>query len=357
MKKPLLLSLFAMGVVAANAQITITVADIAAPPAVIYQANDTIPTISVGSAGAGMTWNFTGLSNDGVDTINFHNFATAPNPAYAGSNLVFQDGWQPSYGYLVNNASMLSSKGFAGMADFGNGPTPINQKITPYETIITYPATMGTNFTSDYRTNYTVYFGIDPGAGFVIDSLRSHGSAHKVGTVDAWGSLTTPLGTYNVIRMKETKVSHDTTDAFITLLGGWQNGIDTNADSSASYTWWANGVGFPLVEARMDSLALNNVTWLLAPPASTVGISEATAMIPVNVYPNPAQTEINLMMPSANVKAVKIYDITGRLTGTFAITADVTTINTAELANGSYTYTVIGNDNEVMNRGKFTVAK
>lgn len=355
MKKLLLLSLIGLSI-NANAQITITSADIATPTKVIFQADDTMPTISVGSPGTGLTWNFSSLSNDSPDTLTFRPYSDAPNASFTSANLLVQQGSQPLYSYAVNSSSSLVNLGVNGTINFDGTPTQYKSTNSPAETLALFPMMYTNNFTNDFVT--TIYpFGVNiPYGPFTIDSLRSKSTVHKTGLVDAWGTLTTPLGTYNVLRVKEIIVKHDTTDAYIAAVGGWQNGIVTGADSSASYVWWANGIGFPLVQARMDSLGnVRNVEWLQALPMA-VGVNELSAAA-INVYPNPAQEQINFATDAKIVKAVQVYDVTGRQVVSFTVNSDISTINTSNYANGTYSYEVIGKDNTVVNRGKFAVAK
>lgn len=356
MKKLLLFSSIGLSL-ATNAQITITTADIATPTKIILQGNDTIPAISIGSPGTGMTWNMASLSNDKTDTITFLPYSAAPNPKFSAANLLAKFGWRNIYAYLINNSSGLTSLGNGGISDFGGGPGEFTQINTPSDIIANFPATYNSSYTNDHIQYTKFFFGFDPGAGFVIDSMRTKSVIHKTVVYDAWGSVTTPLGTYNALRAKEIIVKHDTTDAYVTAFGGWQNGIATKADSAASYVWWANGVGFPLVTARMDSLGnVKTVEWLQALPM-TVGINEFTAAVSVNVYPNPAQYELNIAANSISVKTVQIYNIAGKQVDAFEVSEDISVLNTSSYANGIYTYKLIGRDNSVVNRGKFSVAK
>jgi hypothetical protein len=355
MKKSLLLSILTLSVLGMTAQITLTSADIASPTKAIRQAHDTMPTVSIGSAGASQAWNMLALNNHFEDTLVFLPNSSSP-PQFTSANIALKFGFQNAYAYLSNTASAATILGSAAVVDFGGGPSQIVVVNTPAEKLANWPATYNSNFTNVYSTKSKYYFGVDPGIGVAIDSIRTHGKVNKTVVFDAWGMIATPLGTYSVLRVKTTTVQRDSTDAYITLLGGWQDNVATSADSSASYTWWANGIGFPLVEIKMDSLGITEATWLQALPM-TVGINEYTTAVDMNVYPNPAQDEVNFMVDSNIAKSMVIYDITGRKIDSFMITSDLSTINTSTYANGSYTYSVVGQDNTILARGKFSVAK
>lgn len=361
MKKSLLIiSFFCLLFSSIKAQITITSADVAAPGQIVYQATDTLPSISVGTASTvSQSWNFSSLAQPINDTLSFLAYSSAPNPNYPTSNLVVKQGWQNNFGYAVNNASQLSLLGNSGIVNLAGFPTTVNQICGPPEKLATFPLTLNSNFTNNYRTHAKFYFGhtVPVGANsYQVDSIREYGTVHKTVVVDAWGQLTTPLGQFNVIRSKETKITHDTIDAYVNLglFGLWQNFTKT-ADSTTSYVYWANGVGFTLVTATMDSAgAVANVKWLKALPA---GISETNSSDYELVYPNPAENEINFIADASKQKEIKIYDIAGRMIDSYTVSANQTTINTSSFANGIYMYKIIGRDNNISSKGKFSISK
>ncbi len=354
MKKTLLLlTFFAATAISASAQITITSTDVATPLKTILQANDTMPTVTEGGAGISQTWNMTGLNSHSIDTLHFIPYAWAPNAAFSSANIVVQQNSDNVYSYLANNTSQLSGLGIHATISVAGSPITVTQINSPVEKVATFPFAYNTAYTNNYVTiTPATYIG---SAFPPADSIRSRSTIHKTLLVDAWGTLTTPLGTYSVIRSRETKVKHDTSDVHIGFIG-WQNAAQTTSDSTTQYTYWANSVGFPLVTLTKDSLGgVSSATWLKALP--TVGITEYTAPVQVNVYPNPAQNEINVETDPTRAYAVQIYDIMGRVVAAQTITSNISVINTSAYANGSYTFSILGKDKSVLNRGKFTVAK
>ncbi|MCX6294992.1 MAG: hypothetical protein NTX97_02815 [Bacteroidetes bacterium] len=305
MKKSLLfISAIFIGSLSSTAQITVTTADVASPIKVIYQANDTLPSValSVGTAGVSQTWNMSMLNTSTTDTLTFVSASWVPNVHFPTSNLVMKQGWQNNYAYMTNAVAGLTSQGFSGTANLGAGPMIINQVNTPSEILMNFPETYLMSFSNNFTQNVpSFYFGVDPGIGFVVDSIRQKSVQQKSVLVDAWGSLTTPLGTYNVLRSKETIVKHDTTDAF--LFGSWVTNAMVSADSTTGYTWWAFAV------------------------------------------------------EASKVSSVQMFDVAGRLIDTFTISGDNTSVNISNYANGIYSYAIIGKDQGIINRGKFTVAK
>jgi hypothetical protein len=297
------------------------------------------------------------LNTHTLDTLEFTFASWAPKfSKFPTSNVAAHFFNGDAYAYLINSASSLTILGQSAVMDFGGGPSDIVQKNMPAEILSNFPSTYLTTFTNNFTTDGTFFFGVDPGLGFTIDSVRQKSIVSKKSNVDAWGSITTPLGTFPSLRYFEVKNHTDSTWIYSTMIGGW-NFFQETIDSSKQYSWWANGVGFPLVTANLDqaSMALKSVDWLKATP--TAGINELASAISVNTYPNPAQNEINFGTDASKVSAIQVFDITGRLVQSFAVNADNSRINTSDLANGEYSYSVLGKDKVVLNHGKFTIAK
>ncbi|MDF2437459.1 MAG: hypothetical protein K0Q95_1835 [Bacteroidota bacterium] len=357
MKKPLLLLFLGAGLFT-QAQITITSADLVGVNKVLIQAHDTtVSTISVGSAGASQTWNMSALGANYEDTLTTMPYSSAPNPSFSSANLVIKYGYQQIFNYMNVSSSMLSGLGIGAMVDFGTGLTPFNQVNTPAEKMAVFPSTFGTTFSETHTAKSSFYYGASG-----VDSIRTRSTIQKTSTADAWGNITTPLGTYASLRFYELQRNWDTTEYYVAFLGGWQTdpaGVippQYDQDSAKSFTWWANSVGFPLVEATVDynTLTPTEISWLKAIPM-TVGINEsALSVSEINAYPNPAVNEINFALDPSKVEMVQIYDLTGRMIASEIVSSDITSVNTSAFAPGIYTFNVIGKDNLPLKRGKFT---
>ena len=356
------LSAICFVVLSSSAQITITTADIGIPGQVLHQATDSFPTISVGTASATtQIWNMAALGQNAHDTLSFLAYSSAPNPNFSTSNLILKEGWQNNYAYTVNNSSSMKTLGLSGTLPLMGYPTFITQKYITSEDVVTFPYTYNSSFTDNYRTYAKFYFGhpvTSSGITVTVDSVRDHATIRKTAIVDAWGTLTTPLGTFDVIRSKETKITYDTVDAYYNFLGAsWHNNTSHSADSTTIYNFWANGLGYVLVTAKMDSTgAVKKVDWLQSAPLG-FGIKEVSKSESELIYPNPAKNEINFVADASKQKAIEIFDVAGRLIDTFTVTNNQTTINTSTFASGTYSYTIIGKDNSIVSKGKFNVSK
>jgi hypothetical protein len=350
---------------ASNAQITITTADVSAINTTIRQANDSMATVSVGNSGTSQTWNLTGLNSHTEDTLFFMppNWTPAPT-AFPTANVAVKLNQQgnDAFIYAINNASGLSFLGNRVAIDLGTGtPIVITQRNTPAEIQANFPSTYNSNFTNNYVTRAldTVMQTINtPFGPFFIDSIMMVSHVSKTSTCDGWGTVTTPLsGTgFNALRFETIKINTDTVWAYLSAFGMWTE-IQTTLDTTKTYTWWANGAGFPLAEVTVDYYTdiAKTATWLKVAP--TVGVNEYANAMDVTVYPNPAQNILYISAKAEKVNSIQLFDITGKLINTISITNDISTIDVSAYANGLYNYSVIGKDQSILSRGKFTVAK
>ena len=76
----------------------------------------------------------------------------------------------------------------------------------------------------------------------------------------------------------------------------------------------------------------------------------------VAVYPNPSATITQFDVTASNAGQVVVYDMTGREVRRENFSGKVARVNSAELADGAYTYAILSTDQDVLSRGQFSVA-
>lgn len=351
--KKTILSLFALTVAfAAAAQVTITTADVAPVFTVVRQANDTAPTVTVGAAGTNQTWNYTALQNQREDTLTF----TLPNftpygSTFPGANLAAVLGANgTAFTYLNNSAAELNIQGQA--AD----PLGVGVMAIPFsnpESMIQFPAAYGSSWIDTATGIVQAYYGMDPGIGFTVDSFRIHLFVKKTTDYDGWGSITTPSGTYNVLRQNSLRVEYDTIDIY--AFGNWAPNFFSQMDSNRVYTHWANGIGFPVCEITegQDLGQVTSATYLIN--TALIGIADDFRDDHTSAYPNPANEIINFGFAEANVKSIQIMDMNGKLIETIAVDLNPRA-NVSTYAAGLYYYTKTDESGNIVARGKFCVA-
>jgi hypothetical protein len=176
----------------------------------------------------------------------------------------------------------------------------------------------------------------------------------KWSTIDAWGTCTTPLGTFNVIRQNERRLEFDTVDIY--TMGFWINEVVTQVDSNRTYSFWANGLGYPVVTLTdfENEGTIDEASWIRSTP-SQVGIAEQFANS-VIVYPNPASDNINFVLSAQGPQTIAIYNTSGALVETVQVNNSTGSVDVSAYASGLYVYNCVDASGNVTLRGKFNVA-
>ena len=183
------------------AQITVDSTSIVGPGMTKYMAIDESPSnsISIGSASSiAQNWDFNTLIADVVDTLNFISPSSALYPpTISGVNLSLNFDYDDMTMHLRNDATGLYLLEFVG--PFGSIPVS--------ETIANFPMTYGDNFTWSFVIDTIIENTVMPMPG--ADLVRYRKDTSNISEVDAWGAATTPLGSFDVIRVKNDASSID----------------------------------------------------------------------------------------------------------------------------------------------------
>ncbi len=165
----------------------------------LYEADTN--NISQGNPGANQTWNFAGLQPlSGVPGVEYYYLLPANTP-YAASfptaNYAIKiDADTAVYGYAKKETNQYSFLGIKNQYIVQQYPNPDIQLKTPLS--------FNGNFQDDF-TNYS-----DAGTGIIF-----YGKGSRKVTYDAYGTLTTPAGTFqNAMRIKSISTQTDSASFF-----------------------------------------------------------------------------------------------------------------------------------------------
>ena len=320
MKTTLLSVLVAVTVSAtANAQSTLTGANMNPVHGDVFYSHSVDTNVSKGASGAGVTWNFTTLTENAIDTAYYVACDSTPYcDSFAGSNIA-ETNSSGDYSYISTSATSYSFLGFytGGMA-FPN--------IDPHD-LLHYPLSYGQNFADPSLQSFA--------PGFYHKQLDSS-------YYDAWGTLNLPGGVSytNVARLH---IVSYTTDSAVGYL---------EHSRTESYMWLKTGLHYPVFYIAYDTMGsasgapyVSQVFYTLSKnPLSVKNVNEAHTK--VYVFPNPATETVHIRFNLAEATAanVSITDVTGRRVATIESklnngTNDIT-CNTSELSAGLYIVTL-----------------
>lgn len=237
-------------------------------------------TVDYSKTGIDTTWDFSFLtkSNQVIDT--FVSVSTVP-PLYwlmftptIVSNLASPGSYAiPIPGFTISDMFNFykndqASFNFLGLAFMFSG-LPIMMKYNSPDVLYSFPCTMGTSWNSHAASSANL-----PGLGYYsTDRQRSS-------VVDGWGTLITPYGSYQTIRVKSNYIEDDS--IYLDTLG---MGFPLLRNVT-EYKWLAKDQGEPLLTITEE---MGNTAVVYRDIINHPGIGEKH-LLPLVIGPNPVVT-------------------------------------------------------------------
>lgn len=301
-----------------------------------------------GSSGGNQVWDFTGLSEDFTSTTEFVSPGSTPfGSIFPAANMATNSG-DTIFTYMHRDNDKATTLGLV-IESLVTGNF-VNNYI-PGETIADFPL----QYQDEWTDEYYFEFYLDPGIPG-IDSTRYKSDVTKEVVVDAWGTVTIPLGTFNALRLKEVSTSVDSSWAKV---GGiWMLQFATTT-TSYFYEWWTNEAPVSPFVASMSSsdnfVTIDDATWV---KDVFVGLEENGVSEKLTVYPNPATDHIFIKTGKyKDVKDLRITNNAGQLVKELKIAGggDVR-IDISTFPQGVYHCILVGSEREILS-GSFLVRR
>ncbi|MEO1435633.1 MAG: T9SS type A sorting domain-containing protein, partial [Bacteroidota bacterium] len=226
-------------------------------------------------------------------------------------------------GYFTNSGDSLVLLGFFGDAGFG---VPIAVTADDPQVQYAVPATFGTTFQDDFSfteeidpEDFPELAAILPGFP-PIDSVRAIYTSHREDTVDAFGNLTTYLGTFEVLRQK--RVDYINLSIQFKSFGIWVDpvviGLDLGfggPDTTVTYQFFADQFPEPIASVSADSAdVITSIVYKVDPDLLTSVENVNLFEEQVRIYPNPFQELFTLDWQAANgIYEIRVFDAMGRI--------------------------------------------
>ncbi|MBI4649592.1 MAG: T9SS type A sorting domain-containing protein [Bacteroidia bacterium] len=356
MKKILLLCtvLSAASVIRTHSQ-SIGVGDILSIGETKYTGNDTLPDLSItpGGSGINQTWNYSALVSHHWDTLTAINPSEAPfSSNFPEANIAvenFSEG-KIFYYYGKRDVDGLYIYGISG--DIIGTGEDICLTFNPGFYMIKCIAMYQTTYNENYYLEITIPAPPNP---YNAESVKQRSYTNASTIFDAWGQVTTPEGTYSILRQNTTEYRTDSLWIKIPVIG-WSY-IQTSQDTSNSYRYWANGIGIPVAELTYDPNADSVKSasyWVLNPD---VGVAENNVQLMI-LYSNPASSQIFLNNLDFNSEYdIQLVDIYGRVVSYIALHNKIAeNIDISNLAAGLYIINVSSQSRQILS-GKIVIYK
>ncbi len=270
-----------------------------------------------GPSGAGVIWDFSGITLTGATTsYTYVNPAATP---YAGdfpdANVAADQGGG-IYSYYKITSSEWSLQGLY--------PATLSMVYSDPEVLMTFPMSYGDTFSDDFFCNYFAGYETNRDGSVTVEA-------------DAYGTLILPDGSYdNVLRvvLNET-VSEEfvglpyTSDYEITNYFYLREGTK---GPLFQYSYFEMGGPFP---STSENATINNLI-------GAVSVENNVADNTISLFPNPAQSSVIIDTHNMQVDVVEIYDLSGRIVLQNNPPAQsYSTLDVSSLAEGTYIVRVV----------------
>lgn len=318
MKKIYLLVLGTLFSLVSNAQITISSADL--PDALDtfrVSSGQAFTGMDINLTGANTTWDFSQLTSTG-QTVD--SFLTVGSTATVYSIVFFDNIINPNranqavrgpsfnFGTTINVSDVYNfyynSTSFYKQVGFGAAVNAVTIPVlySPHDIVYNLPMHFGDVDSSD--------------SGYELDLTSTIGIYYKVNrtrhnTVDGWGSLTTPFGTFDALRVLTTIGERDS--IYIDSLGF---GFNTPLVTTKEYKWLGLGQGIPLLQINTtNNGVVTQITYKDSLPSIINTVTPIVKNPISSIFPNPCAGKAVLqyeLEQSSNV-SIDVLNATGEL--------------------------------------------
>lgn len=346
MKKIYFSVLAGLTVLGASAQITVGQYEFKTAGNIFVNDSDTIVSgLNAGAAGANQTWDFSTLVAD-VSRFDEYKLAqwTPSANEFPTSNVALELD-QSNYVYFTHNGTGLFFDGFAGAQG--------TFKLDDSQQRVQFPISYESSFVDTSVISGIINFQFQN-----FDSLEFKQTAVVNSTIDAFGSITIPMGTYDALRANISTHEIDSVwgytlgqRVFLEPFSG-----DTTVYEMEWYSDHADMAGFVLTAAVDTAGNMQSADYKAAGPG--VGINEGLEDVSVKVFPNPASDFLTISVDKPElISNVQIFGLDGKLIMIDEIDEALTQVNLNKFAEGVYIYQLTDVDGNALASKKFTVVK
>lgn len=324
------------GISISQAQITITSNDLPAAGESYTFKTVGFPfgNLDITTTGPNQMWDYSNLVGDSVVQVDYVASSQTPYGFYFFNRFGTQiaDTQSLAQGYALTDVYLFFKKDAGAYIGEGLGlkisqiPLPLAGFYTDKDTIYNLPLTYGNADTSTYR----FYLGVP-----TLGSYSQTGT--RITTVDGWGSIKTPSGTYNCLRVVAE------TDQVDSLVIQAQGGFGFPI-RQRSIQWLTDQDKVPVLEITQAYTLNQWTTTGVRYRDQTTGITSAEAPA-FTVFPNPASDQIQVRweMESA-LNEIRVVDIMGRTVHQERTINIAHSISTSNWSEGVYFVSVLIDD-------------
>lgn len=315
----------------------------------VLLATGTTTPDSAGKSGTNKMWNFASLNYKSEDTLAFA--APSATPYYSNfqrATVADSEYGTIGYSYYLDTVTQFSVIGTVQNYEGYTVPVATN----PFFTQLMFPANyLESDCDTSMGKTQTIAIHV---SGF--DSGRGKLVVIYADTIDAWGTLITPFGTYQVLRQKHYESDIDSLWGYEPFFNDWAFAYSSVINAN-EFRWYTNTLNFmpAIMQMSSDFDTVKSFQWYNGTPAA--GIENITNPDIAKAFPDPCNSQITFRISSAAEASLFVYDVSGRQAGSIKIARGTAILNTNSLAQGLYFYDIVGDNKKIETHGKFCVEK
>jgi hypothetical protein len=283
-------------------------------------------SVEISAAGAAQFWDYFLLSDQSNDTLSILKVDQTPYAEYFPQAEIALTSNFEKYYY-----ESLEPEGVKILGLSIINPIDTSVTIIPYEfegIALPFPL----NYEDSYSFNYAFNQYVSPQDGIIPGSDDSTWIRSRVNIdieVDAYGTLTVPAGTFDVLRLKQ--ISEKTDSVFIfNELQEWEY-FNIYNESSNTYLFYTKNIGASLLTITERENQVTSLSFLKGFIIDQILNPEQRIS---KVYPVPAQERLSLEVLSAG--PYRIYSMDNKLMDSGTLVNGQNTLDLSKFRNGVY---------------------
>jgi hypothetical protein len=332
--------------IVSSSQISITSIDMPAPGDEMLFGIRMQPGAAINgfaNAGAGQTWNFSSITSDDEQLnryisptsseIQFICIAVFNNPLDPAHDATVArpgpDMSDPMQNIQITNVFEFFKKSdsifsMVGRSASVNG-VPACVRTNPVDMIYRFPLNFG-----DTITSYSEFEIEIPTVGYLAQTLN------RTSVADAWGTIQTPIGSFNALRIKSTLMFTDSIYYQSMGIGFKIPHTETH------YTWLTNELRFPVFVIEDRGASFGGTVALWADTTDYTSVFENDFIADFQIFPNPARDQLTIQIHDQNLyeTEISISELTGKIHKQIITAGATNTLSVTDLAPGIYIITV-----------------
>lgn len=228
------------------------------------------------------------------------------------------------YNYYNKSVSGFKEVGFG--AEINGTPLPV--KYDQADIIYKFPINYQNVDSCDSKWQISIQ-----GLGYIGEQK------HRVNVVDGWGTVKTPYGSFQCLRLKSTILQKDTFH-----YDSIPFSIPAITRNITEYYWLSKDIPFPILKVTKTNQTINSVEYVDS-IRHFVEIENIGLESSINIYPQPASNYFDIKIsPMSNSNLVQLFNISGKEIFSNQI-EDITPIriSTSNIKSGIYFLKVSNN--------------